>query len=252
VRGSLILVLALLASAHAGPDSQTLRAVKAAIAKLRSRDAETRVQGALELAYYRAASKSAVPHLAKALVDPEDWRVRSAARQALAAIGEAGLPGLMRALKSRDPAVREAVCDVLRDVELLRYLEPHGKKLAALLKDSDLRVRRSAVFLFGAWGGPAIDHLLPVLGDSKPHARRAAVDALARAAVDSVGRLSVALEEERKPLVREGVCIVLGRLGKKAALAAPALAAALRDPNEGVRAEAARAIGRTMAESTGG
>jgi len=247
VRGSLIVVLALLASVHAGPDSRTLRAVKAAIAKLQSRDAETRVQGALELAYYRAASKSAVPHLAKALCDPEDWDVRSAAGQALAAIGDAAMPGLMKALKSRDPEVRAAVCEVLKRVELIRHLEPYGKKLAAVLKDSDLRVRRSAVFLFGAWGGPAIDHLLPVLADSKPQARVAAVDALTRAAVDSVDQLSVALEKEKRARVREGVCIVLGQLGKKAAPAAPALAAALRDSNEGVRAEAARAVGKTMA-----
>jgi HEAT repeat protein len=224
-----------------------MRAVKAAIAKLKSRDAETRMQGALELAYYRAASKSAVPHLVKALCDPEDWQVRSAAGQALAAIGDAAMPGLIKSLKSRDAGVRAGVCDVLKRVELIRHLEPHGKKLIVVFKDPDLRVRSAGIGLFIAWGGPAVDYLLPVLADSKPFVRGAAVDALAGAAIDSVGRLSVALEEERKPLVREGVCIALGRLGKKAAPAAPSLVAALKDPKEGVRAEAARAIGKTMA-----
>jgi HEAT repeat protein len=247
VRGSILLVLALLASVHAAPDQRTLRAVKAAIARLRSSHAETRIRGALELSRYGAAAKSAVPYLAKALCDPEDWRVKDAARQALTRIGQAGVPGLIKALKDRDPNVRAAICTVLQEVRLVRHLEPHGKKLTVVLKDKDDRVRRAAVELFIAWGIPAIEPLLPALRVSHAQARSAAVEALAGAAVNAPERLGRALEEEKNARVCEGVCIAVGRMGRKGYPAADALVGLLRDANEGVRAEAARAVGKTGA-----
>ncbi len=212
MRGSLLLVLALLASAHAGPDQRTLKAVRAAIARLKSSDPETRVRGAHELGRYGAAAKGAVPYLAKALCDREDWRVRSVSRESLAKIGEAAVPGLVKALKDRDPNVRIAILETLCEVKLLRHLEPQGKKLTLMFRDKDERVVRAAIGLFVTWGSPAVDPLLPALGVSRPEARAAAVAALAGAAANAPDQLATALGEQKSARVQGGLCVALGRV----------------------------------------
>ena len=202
--------------------------------------------GAQRLGQYGASAKSAVSHLAKALGD-EHWGVQSDAAEALKRIGPVGLPGLVKALGSRNPVVREKLCEVMADKKFLAHLEPHSKKLTLVLKDKEPDVRRAGVKLFSAMGAYGIDALLLALGASKPEARSAATEALALAGTQSIPRLCNAFKKARSAPVREGICIAFGRMGKKATVAAPTLAAALQDKSVGVRAEAARAIGRTQA-----
>ncbi|MHC4731805.1 MAG: HEAT repeat domain-containing protein [Planctomycetota bacterium] len=247
MRGSILLVLALLASAHAGPDPQTLRAVKAAIAKLRSRSPEARAEAARELGRYGTAAKSAVPHLAKALGD-DYGDVRHCAWGSLSRIGTVGIPALVKSLKNRDAAVRAGICGVLRWKGMLRGIEPHARKLIVVLRDPEADVRRAGIALFSAMGADGVDALLLALATSQPTAHRAAAEALGGAGSGSVPLLCEALEKQKSPFVRAGICIAFGHMGKKAARAGPVLVrVASRDPKEGVRAEAARAIGRTGA-----
>jgi len=245
VRGSLIVVLALLASVHAGPDSRTLRAVKAAIANLKSRSPEARADAAADLGRYGSGAKMAVPHLAKALGD-DYGNVRYFAASSLQRIGVVGIPGLVKSLKNRNATVRVGICGVLQGKRMLRGIEPHAIDLIVVLKDPEAEVRRAGIVLFSAMGAHGVDALLLALATSQPRMHRAAAEALGGAGIDSVLLLCEALENQKNASVREGVCIALGLMGKKAARAGPALVrAAFRDSKESVRAEAARAIGRT-------
>ena len=245
MRGSILLVLALLTSAYAAPDQRTVRAVRAAIANLKSRSRKMRVDAAYQLGRYGSAAKAGVPHLAKALGD-EYWDVRSCAAQSLGKIGPVGIPGLVKSLKNRDVTVRIGICEVLQKKKMLRGIEPHAKSLIVVLSDPEAEVRRAGVALFSAMGAGGVDALLLALAASKPEARSAAAEALGRAGVGSVPLLSEALDKQKSARVREGVCIALGYMGKKAARAAPFLVrVAFRDAKEDVRVEAARAMGKT-------
>jgi HEAT repeat protein len=222
-----------------------MRAIKAAIANLKSSSPKMRAEAAVRLGRYRDAAKIAAPHLAKVLND-EDGNVRYFAADSLVKIGPAGIPGLVKSLKNRDPIVRAAICEVLRNKRMLRGIEPHAKKLIVVLRDADVGVRREGVALFSAMGYRGVEALLLALAASKPEARRAAATALGSAGTGSVPELCDALEKKKSASVREGICIAFGYMGKKAARAGSTLArTAFRDSNEGVRAEAVRAIGKT-------
>lgn len=107
----------------------------------------------------------------------------------------------------------------------------------ALDKDPDARTR-AVELIRNAKDPKAAPALLPLLADDHPRVRARAVQALAAAAgLEELARTGLA---SPRPLVRQGTCEALGRAR---ANAVPALLDRLGDPDPGVRARAAEALG---------
>jgi HEAT repeat protein len=108
----------------------------------------------------------------------------------------------------------------------------------ALDKDPDVRAR-AVEMIRGGRDPKAAPALLPLLGDDHPRVRARAVQALAAATgLEDIAKTGLA---SPRPLVRQGTCEALGRA--RAAVLAPALLDRLGDPDPGVRARAAEALG---------
>jgi len=238
-----VAVLGLAALAPAQSNKREI--IKEAVGRLRSRSWEERARGARMLAALGPRAEPAVRHLVKVLDDRRG--ARRHAIEALKAIGPAAVPRLVESLRTRNTDVLLGICDVLAEKKTIPHLSSHAHALVELLKDKSFRVRNQGVALLAAIGTPAIDALLPALRYHKEYTRSAAVEALAGAGTLAVEGLGETLRNETNAFVREGICIALGRMGKKAAAAGPAIASTVGDLEDEVRAAAARAVGKTGA-----
>lgn len=169
------------------------------------KDGNSRVrEGALRaVAEVGPQAKDACPALHALL---GDFLLAGKAIDALAAIGPAAVPTLLKALKHRDPLVR-ALC--LQRLTLLRQafasgeltgLKDHVPTLVGLLKGKDVGSRR--------WAAKILEYIGP---ESK----------------DAVGPLTAALKDA-DPIVRSGAAMALSQIGPDARAAVPELLKAMR------------------------
>ena len=130
---------------------------------------------------------------------------------------------------------------------LMACLQDGDFRRLAVDRDPDARVR--AVEMIRGGKDPAgIPALLPLLGDEHPRVRARAVQALAVApGLEELARQGLS---SPRPPVRQGTCEALGRARRKSAL--PGLLDRLSDPDPGVRARAAAALGEIGEESAAG
>ena len=165
-------------------------------------DAALKLNALEALTVHGPAAAGAAGNVVAALADT-DWRCRSAAAKALAALG------------ARD----------------------HAPALAPLLADPDLTVRGNAArALAGLGHSAALPGLRKLLGDPEPFVRVSALRALATLGDRESGPTALALLDEPDDRVREAAFGALGALGDGAA--AQRLVALLRDPDEARRARA--------------
>ncbi len=153
--------------------------------------------------------------LVKALLD-EDPAVRRAVADALGRIAsepEVAVPALLRAAKDGDEWVRGAAVWALGFIQKKAWIDRPDVRLAIVAAghDPSLHVREMGLYAFWATAEISPGFSRALLKDNDVHARRAAVNALARE----------------------------GRLAKRAR---PELTASLTDPDAEVRAGAARAL----------
>jgi len=179
------------------------RNIQRQIARLRSRDPDTRYQAAGCLG--DAGDPAAVGPLAALLTDPESG-VRWKAAEALGKLGPPAVGPLTESLKSESVDVRWMAAVALGDIG-----DPAAvPALMEALDDEDSYVRSRAALALSAIGEPARDLLITALRSKN-------------------GR------------VRQGAALALGKIGGEEAVAV--LIGSLLDPDEGVRERAASALG---------
>ena len=211
------------------------------LAVLRDPNPEQRRTAAQSLG--KIARKEAVPALVEALRDP-DAGVRRNAAWALGMIGEDAVgpdrSPIASLLFDPDPGVREAAAmalgltgDTQAGIELLL------ERMSEPGTPGDSK-RLAANALGGMEARTAVPVLTKLLADRDAHVRRWAVAAMGEIAdPETVAPLSQVLAKDPDPGVRVEAAFRLGKFGGEAAR--PALAAALKDANADVRrlAEAA-------------
>ena len=197
-----------------------------------------------------AAADVAVPRLVRALKDPDDW-VTALAAAALGEMGEEAdeaVPALVRSLAHANPQVRANA------VEALGKLGPAAGPAAAAVEqaaaDADGGVRLSAVRALGAIGWATAGGVRVVraaLADPDPQTRAAAAEAFGTwgeagegVQADLIGLLADPNDEVKVRVIR-----VLPKLVGGTPAAVEGLVNRLAaDDSDGVRAEAARALGQ--------
>ena len=152
------------------------------------------VRGLIDL---QLAPEQLAPQLTTCIADCDSGMIDEM-MDVLAASGEAGLPGLIAALK-RPPARARAAA-------LLEHLGPKAApavpELVAALSDKDSEVRREVLYALGAIiadKGPADPAIVAALDDPEPAVRATAAYALGRAgpvAKAAVPKLRTALEAD--------------------------------------------------------
>jgi len=181
----------------------------------------------------------AVPGLVKALASRDSSANAARALGWMGAQGTEGIPALIEQLKKNSSGVvRGRVALALAEVD------PAGATVAAALagalSDSLLAVRVNAAQALGRCGSAAasaIPALEKALGDERREVKRAAALALGRTGKPALPALKKALVGE-DPFVRKYAARALGNLGKDAAGTVDALTSALSDENAEVRREA--------------
>jgi HEAT repeat protein len=190
-------------------------AVSALIEMLRDADRKCQSAAVVALSKLGSDAAAAIPALEALAKNPA---LRFAALRAVANMGEAGVPILMKALHDDDAAVRYHAVSA---VAYSNRLEVYGSALAMALRDEDQRIRRNAA------------RFLTRASDSRGEELAAAVPALAEAAADS------------RVNVREAALHVLARIGAPAsAPAVPVMIGALADEDKDVRHNAVWALWR--------
>lgn len=209
-----------------------------------------RYEAAVELCKHGSRAKSAVPALAKALVDPSP-RVREAAKRAIVCIGRVAVGGLVDSMRSTDPAVRARVAELLDHFG--EHCGPYFRTILAMLADNEPAVRDRLADALGKLGEEALPQLLDALDAGRIEVRLAAGRALGRVGPAALPRLLAALNDPASP-ARDGAACGLGIMGAAAAVAAEPLLSAYRDESapDGVRAEAARSLGSVLGEDAAG
>ncbi len=214
---------------------------------LRHPDANIRYRTAAVLAEQGPRAKFAIGELREALKD-SDPLVRVKVAEALWQVERPSpsviLPGLLRALKEKDPAVRSAACGVIG----MMGSKGRGavRLLTQTLKDQDLTVVIGAVNALGDIG-PAAASSAPALLQLAGFNDFAILEPLVGAALGAMGPdvvpdLAGALRN--KVLTRRRVAVyALGSIGPDARSAVKALAARLTDDEPAMRFLAARALG---------
>lgn len=221
--------------------------------RLRTGTESQREEAAFELA--ESAPPEALPLLIRALRQDESSAVRQAAAFALGAYhppSEGTVSALMEALAGRDARLKTAVATTLS--RLGKESEPVVRALIAALGAEDPRIRQSALIVVERIGPPVVGQAPGVVtavaerleGDPDERVRRFAVAALAGIAVgarEARPALLRAVRSDASERVREYSAGALRTVGVAADAAVPVLVQALADPDWGVRAAAARALG---------
>ena len=138
---------------------------------------------------------------------------------------------------------------------------PLSAWLTMLKEDPTPRKRRAAVVALGEIAAANKAEFVTALSavgralqnDASPLVRQQAATVIGQQKVEDAAAvladLTTAVRVEREPSVRREVAVTLGRFGKLAKQAVPALTDALSDPNDGVKAAAAEALGRVGPEA---
>ena len=236
---------ALLLLGEVGPAAKT---ATPEVAKLLSSDeVEVRMQAALTLGAIGPAAKAAGPELIKALGD-KHAAVRFAAAYALGKIGVKEATGpLEKEMAAGNSPFLQTVCAwaVVQINPDNRALTARAiKRLAAALASKDVRVRRGAAKgLADLRIDPeaAIGALLAAMNDADPQVVESVSEALAKWGNKDVTQIAAALQDKTR---RECAVMTLGRMGKRAKAAVPALAAALKAATPDFRREALFALAK--------
>lgn len=149
-------------------------------AKLASSDPAERQRAIVVLTELLPDQSAAVPYLVAALDDPI-VAVREIAQEALSALGEDALPGLIACLEPGDSEIR------VRAMEIIQKYGPAAEgavgTLTGLLDDEHPAVRKASAATLAAIGeasAPAAERLNALLHDDDEEVRGAALLALAR------------------------------------------------------------------------
>ena len=207
------------------------------------RDPDDRVRSCAAWAFNTMgpAAREAVPLLVEKLA--EGKYVREGASSALASIGPAAVPALLKALEHEKPTVREGVAEALGAMGA-KAREAVPSMAAVLEREASPDVRFALSRSFGKIG-PAASAAIPVLAetlrDENAEVRVQAAHALVDIGVESVPAAIAALEDD-KPQVRYLAIRILGSFGPKAKAAAPALAEAAEDSDERISQVAIAAL----------
>ena len=133
--------------------------------------------------------------------------------------------------------------------------------LTMLKEDPAPRKRRAAVVALGQIAAANKAEFATALGavgravqnDAAPAVRQQAAAVIGQQKVEDalvvLGDLAAAVRVEKEPGVRREIAVTLGRFGKLARQAVPALTEALADKDDGVKAAAAEALGRVGPEA---
>jgi HEAT repeat protein len=181
--------------------------------------------------------------LTELLKDP-DQATRKKATAALEGLGKAGVPALIGALSSTDPAVRS---------EALRVIDKAGAEAVAqalpglteLLKSPEAGERREAAEYAGKFGLPAAPiapALAKLVADPDKKVAETAIVALGKIGKAGVPGLIQALKSKDEDL-KEAAIHSLRNIGADAAEAAPALTEVLKAPKREMQYDAVRALG---------
>ena len=216
----------------------------------RDKDPETRSNAAERLGHLKATE--AVPFLAAALKD-KDSSVRSSAAGALLEmkdLAKDAMPALREALLDSDSTTVWNAAGALHNMGVVTTdLMPAYRRL---LLDHDCDMRISAANAISEYAKPAEllaiafecrDTPTPDFADGDDVRALTATLAKDRAAVPV---LADTLAHDPDAEAREWAARVLGDAGPKAKSAIPALKAALKDRDDGVRAAAEKALARVQ------
>lgn len=237
---SLALNACIVATDYTDPTPE--RVMPRLVAVLKDQNPELRRTAAQALG--KIARKEAVPALFEALGDP-DAGVRRNAAWALGVLSEDALEEdlspLALLLFDSDPGVREAAATALG---LTGYTQVGIELLLERLAEPDAPedTKRLIVAVMGSMEArSAVPALTKLLADRSAQVRRWAVAALGEIADEqAVAPLGALLTKDPDPGVRVEAAFRLGKFG--GAAAKPALTAALKDSNEDVRRLAAAAL----------
>jgi HEAT repeat protein len=237
---SLLLNACIVSTDHTDPTPEQV--MPRLVALLKDQNPELRRTAAQSLG--KIARKEAVPALFEALGDP-DAGVRRNAAWALGVLSEDAveedLAPLALLLFDSDPGVREAAATTLG---LTGYTQVGIELLLERLAEPDAPedTKRLIAAMMGSMeAGPAVPALTKLLTDRSAKVRRWTVAALGEIADEqTVAPLGALLTRDPDPGVRVEAAFRLGKFG--GAAAKPALTAALKDSNEDVRRLAAAAL----------
>jgi HEAT repeat protein len=214
------------------------QAVPDLVAALKDKTSLVRVAAVRSLHQTNADAKIAFPAMVEALED-ESPLVRASAAVALGKFGTQAIPNLTIALKDKEPSVRQYA------VLALPELKSSPKEVLPLLlqaqSDDNAQVRAAAAKALGSFGLPAAKYLIEALKDKDAEVWKQAVDALKKLEgppAPLARLLNEAIKDEHYS-VRRGAAYVLSRFGPDAV---EPLVAALKDPDDRVRWEAADSL----------
>jgi HEAT repeat protein len=168
----------------------------------------------------------------------EDRRAHTLVVDDLVRIGSAAVLPLMAVLDDPNPNVRGGAARALGKIGDPRAL---GSLIFRLRYDSDVEVRKSAVWALHMGGSRAVPPLIEALRDPDEWVRFGAVIVLAKIGDAAVEPLVTALRDSNV-MVRANAAETLGRIADYRA--AEALSAALDDTEEQVWQQAAVSLGR--------
>ena len=205
------------------------------LADLGHPDKNVRIRAALDVG--AARQQDALPELLRRLTREADFFVRENLTWAVARMGEAALPGLLKLLEHPDAAARLQAVHTLSKIA-----DPRATAaLLNVLNDADAEVARKAIFALGQLGSPqALSTLIAGLGDVDAERRTTLSTAIQGFGAAALAPLGDALPGARAG-VRAHAADILGLLGDPAAV--PALAGAFTDDDWNVRFAVLSALG---------
>ncbi len=182
----------------------------------------------------------------------EDRDERGAAIKQLAEIGKPAIPAVRSALRSRNPQVVVAACDVIGRTGQ-EAADAIPDLIVALKRDSEgfygngfTNVPTAAVFALKRIGKPSVKPLIEMMKVERGLLLTYIIPALAEIGEDAEEAIPGLIDvlRTRSTLYRTYAAGALGEFGDKAKAAVPDLIAALSDGHPPLRETAARALGR--------
>ncbi len=236
---------------------------------------EVRLKAVKKIGALGLAARSVAPKLGLLVQEDPYDKVADEAARALAQIGPAGVPELVKAVQHEKVPVRnralwalglmgpvgkeavDALKAALRDPkgqlsalaaialgEMGADAEPAIPALCRALRDRDPLVRTQAAIALRNIGAAAIPQVRELLGDDDINARLGGLQAatlIGRDAKDAVEDLAKLLQDE-SPALRVAAADALASIGPEAKDAIPALIGVMRDKNGDVQVHAFQAI----------
>ena len=198
------------------------------------------------LGNFGAAAKPAVSELLKMLNNDDDMtRVNAAVALWKIDRHPQAVPALLQMLRRGNSSQAYAAAVALGQME--NEAERIAPALIAALHAPAADVRRAAARSLGQLGKAAFPALKKAMQDPDAEVRRMVIEALSWMGPDAVPALIDALKDT-SPAVRRAAARALGNLGAAAQRARSALETAASDPQEDVRAAAAKALQRIRGE----